>query len=54
MRGKKYADLVFYGDHPAALAAFRKHRYKEGGYEEGPKEYVFYHSLELKPRRERR
>ena len=40
------ADLVFYADHPAALAAFRKHGYTEGGYIVESKEYVFYHSLE--------
>ncbi len=49
MKSKGYADLVFYGDHPAALAAFRRHGYREGGYLKGPKEYVFYHSLEQKP-----
>ena len=47
MKSKGYADLVFYADHPAALAAFRKHGYKEGGYLERSKEYVFYHSLEI-------
>ena len=46
MKSKGYADLVFYADHPAGLAAFRSHGYKEGGYVEGSKEYVFYHSLE--------
>jgi ribosomal protein S18 acetylase RimI-like enzyme len=45
MKSKGYVDLVFYADHPAALAAFRKHGYKEGGYLKGPKEYVFYLSL---------
>jgi ribosomal protein S18 acetylase RimI-like enzyme len=49
MKSKGYVDLVFYTDHPAGLAAFRKHGYKEGGYLEGPKEYVFYHSLEKIP-----
>jgi ribosomal protein S18 acetylase RimI-like enzyme len=44
MKSKGHADLVFYADHPAALAAFRKHGYK-GGYLAGSKEYVFYHSL---------
>jgi GNAT superfamily N-acetyltransferase len=44
MKSHGYADLVFYADHPAALAAFRKHGYK-GGYLAGSKEYVFYHSL---------
>lgn len=46
MKSKGYVDLVFYADHAAALAAFRKHGYQEGGYVEGSKEYVFYHSLE--------
>jgi ribosomal protein S18 acetylase RimI-like enzyme len=45
MKSKGYVDLVFYVDHPAALATFRKHGYKEGGYLKGVKEYVFYHSL---------
>lgn len=45
MKSKGYVDLVFYADHPAALAAFRKHGYREGGYLAGSKEYVFYHSL---------
>ena len=49
MKSKGYADLVFYADHPAALAAFRKHGYKEGGYLKGAKEYIFYHSLERNP-----
>ncbi|MGA3192507.1 MAG: GNAT family N-acetyltransferase [Candidatus Bathyarchaeia archaeon] len=49
MKSKGYADLVFYADHPAALAAFREHGYKEGGYLKGAKEYVFYHSLEQSP-----
>jgi ribosomal protein S18 acetylase RimI-like enzyme len=46
MKSRGYVDLVFYADHPAALTAFRKHGYKEGGYLKGVKEYVFYHSLE--------
>lgn len=46
MKNNGHADLLFYADHPAALAAFRKHGYKEGEYLEGSKEYVFYHSLE--------
>jgi ribosomal protein S18 acetylase RimI-like enzyme len=45
MKSKGDVDLVFYADHPAALAAFRKHGYREGGYLKGPKEYVFYLSL---------
>jgi ribosomal protein S18 acetylase RimI-like enzyme len=49
MKSKGYVDLVFYADHPAALSTFRKHGYKEGGYVEGSKEYVFYHSLEQSP-----
>jgi ribosomal protein S18 acetylase RimI-like enzyme len=49
MKSKGYVDLVFYTHHPAGLAAFRKHGYKDGGYLEGSKEYVFYHSLEQSP-----
>jgi ribosomal protein S18 acetylase RimI-like enzyme len=49
MKSKGYSDLVFYADHPAALAAFRKHGYKEGGYLKRVKEYVFYHSLGQSP-----
>ena len=49
MKSRGYVDLVFYADHPAALAAFRKHGYKGGGYLKGVKEYVFYHSLEQSP-----
>jgi ribosomal protein S18 acetylase RimI-like enzyme len=49
MKSRDYVDLVFYADHPAALAAFRKHGYKEGGYLKGVKEYVFYHSLQQSP-----
>jgi len=45
MKSEGYFDLVFYADHPAALAAFRKHGYKEGGYLAGSKECVFHHSL---------
>jgi len=45
MKSKGNVDLVFYADHPAALATFRKHGYKEGGYLKGLKEYVFYLSL---------
>jgi hypothetical protein len=52
MKSKGYVNLVFYADHPAALTAFRKHRYKEGGYLEGSKEYVFYHSLEQRRQNE--
>lgn len=46
MKSKGYVDLVFYADHPAALATFRKHGHKEGRYLKGSKEHVFYHSLE--------
>lgn len=49
MKSKGHVDLVFYADHPAALAAFRKHGYEEGEYLEGPKEYVFYPSLDQNP-----
>jgi hypothetical protein len=38
---KGYCDVVFYADHPAALAIFRKRGYKEGGYLKGPREHVF-------------
>ena len=48
MKSIGYSDLVFYADHPAALAAFRQHRYKEGGYVKGSKEYVFCHSLDAR------
>ena len=46
MKSKGYTDLVFYADHPAALAAFRKRGYIEGGYLAESREYVFCHSLE--------
>lgn len=45
MKSNGCADLVFYADHPAALAALRRHDYREVGYLEGSKEYVFYHTL---------
>jgi ribosomal protein S18 acetylase RimI-like enzyme len=45
MTRRGYLDLVFYAHHPAAIAICRKHGYKEGGYLEELKEYVFYHSL---------
>jgi len=45
MKSHGYADLVFYADHPAALAAFRKHGYREGGYLKRLNEYVFHLSL---------
>jgi ribosomal protein S18 acetylase RimI-like enzyme len=48
MKSQGHVDLVFYADHPAALAIFRKRGYKEGGYLVGSKEYVFHHSLEAK------
>jgi ribosomal protein S18 acetylase RimI-like enzyme len=49
MKSHGYADLVFYADHPAALAAFRKHGYREGGYLKGLKENVFCLSLKKNP-----
>jgi len=49
MKSLGYADLVFYADHPAALAAFRKHGYREGGYLKGLKENVFCLSLKKNP-----
>jgi hypothetical protein len=45
MKSHGHANVVFYADHAAALAAFRKHGYREGGYLKGSKEYVFYLSL---------
>ena len=45
MKSKGCSDLVFYADHPAALAAFRKHGYRGGKYLGGSGEYVFHHSL---------
>jgi GNAT superfamily N-acetyltransferase len=45
MRSRGYADLVFYAHHPAALAICHARGYKDGGYLEGLKEYVFYHPL---------
>jgi len=45
MKGKGYSDLIFYADHPAALAIYRKRGYKEGGYLKGAKEHVFHLSL---------
>ena len=44
MKDKGHSDIVC-AHHPAAVAICRKHGYKEGGYFEGSKEYVFYHSL---------
>ena len=49
IKGRGYVDLVFYAHHPAALAIFRKHGYKEGGYLAGLKEHVFHYSLEHVP-----
>lgn len=46
---KGYSDIVFYADHPAAVAICRKQGCKEGGYLKGPKEYVFYLSLNKNP-----
>jgi len=48
MKNRGYYDVVFYADHPAALAIFRKRGYEEGGYLKGPREYVFYLSLRKK------
>lgn len=45
MRGKGYSDLIFYAEHPAAVAICRKRGYDEGGYLKGLKEYVFHLSL---------
>jgi GNAT superfamily N-acetyltransferase len=41
MKSEGYINLVFYADHPAALAIFRKRGYKEVGHLKGRKEYVF-------------
>jgi GNAT superfamily N-acetyltransferase len=49
MKDKNYSDIVFYANHPSAVAICRKHGYKEGGYLEGLKEYVFYLSLKKNP-----
>lgn len=46
MKSKGYDDIVFYACHTAALAICRKREYKEGGYLEELREYVF--SLSLK------
>jgi hypothetical protein len=45
MKGLGHADLVFYADHPALLATFRKRRCKEEGCLEGVRQYLFYHWL---------
>jgi GNAT superfamily N-acetyltransferase len=45
MMGKGYSDVVFYADHPAAIAICRKRGYKEGAYLKELKEHVFYLSL---------
>ena len=45
MKKKGYSDIVFYADHPAAVAICRKHGYEEGGYLKNLKEYVFHLSL---------
>jgi ribosomal protein S18 acetylase RimI-like enzyme len=45
MKAKGYSDIVFYANHPAAVAICRKHGYREGGYLKGLNEYVFYLSL---------
>lgn len=44
MRRKGYDRIVFYANHPAALAICRKRGYREGGsiYIDGVAEYVFY------------
>lgn len=48
MRDKGYERIVFYANHPAALAICRKHGYREGGCIniDGIAEHVFY--LQLK------
>lgn len=45
MKEKGYSDVVFYANHPAAVAICRKRGYKEGGYLKDLKEYVFHLSL---------
>jgi hypothetical protein len=49
MKGKGYSDIVFYANHPAAVAICHRHGYKEGGYLKGLKECVFYLSLKKNP-----
>jgi GNAT superfamily N-acetyltransferase len=44
MKDKGYSDIVFYADHPAAIAICRKRGYKEA-YMEKEKWHVFYLSL---------
>lgn len=46
IKAKGYSDIVFYAEHPAAVAICHKRGYEEGGYLKGLKEYVF--SLSLK------
>jgi GNAT superfamily N-acetyltransferase len=41
MKSKGFDDIVFYADHPAALAICRKRGYREGGYLKELREYVF-------------
>jgi GNAT superfamily N-acetyltransferase len=41
MKDKGFDDIVFYADHPAALAICRKRGYKEGGHLNELREYVF-------------
>lgn len=47
MRKKGYYSIVYYADHPAALAICRKRGYKEG-FLEKEREYVFHLSLNNK------
>jgi GNAT superfamily N-acetyltransferase len=47
IRNKGYDSIVFYADHPAALAICRQRRCKEA-YEKGIGEYVFYLPLKKK------
>ena len=44
MKQRGYDRIIFYANHPAALAICRKRGYKEGGfvYIDGVSEYVFY------------
>jgi ribosomal protein S18 acetylase RimI-like enzyme len=40
MKDKDYFDIVFYAEHPGAVAICRKHGYREGGYLKGLNEHV--------------
>jgi len=46
MKSKGHVDIIYYANDPSAIAVFRKHRCKEGGFVETAKEYIFYHLIE--------